>query len=380
MKGAPRLLAAAALAAALAAGCGDDLAGGPDGGPGGTGDEDCAPAGTAPFLDPDRPACRWLSSHRFFRDGAAQLPADGVVPFDVNTPLFSDHASKHRFLWLPAGQAMTYRADGVFDLPVGAVLIKSFGYRADLRDPDSPERLVETRLLVRRASGWDGLVYLWDEAQTDARLTVAGGRVPVEWIDASGEPQALDYIVPNTNQCEQCHVRGDEAQPIGVQARHLNRSFPFEGGAANQLAHMASLGLLDGAPADPDDAPRAPVWDDPDTGTLEERARAWLDINCAHCHNPEGPARTSGLDLAASQQEPYAYGVCKAPVAAGAGSGGLQYGIVPGAPEQSILIYRLESVEPDVRMPELLRQTVHQESLALVREWIAAMDGGCGAE
>ncbi|HEY8146982.1 MAG TPA: hypothetical protein VIG06_30085, partial [Kofleriaceae bacterium] len=98
---------------------------------------------------------------------------------------------------------------------------------------------------------------------------------------------------------------------------------------------------------------------------------------CAHCHNPSGPARTSGLDLRAEQVEPSAYGICKTPVAAGAGSGGRKYGIVPGQPDDSILLFRLESVEPAVRMPEILRQTVHQESTALIREWIASLEGDC---
>ncbi|HLU66684.1 MAG TPA: SO2930 family diheme c-type cytochrome [Kofleriaceae bacterium] len=371
-----RRAAALALAAALAAGCGDDLAGGPDAGP-----EDCAPPpGDAPQFDLAGPACRSLSSYRFFADGPAQVPAEGVVPYEVNSALFSDHASKHRFLWLPPGASMRYQAEGAFELPVGSVLIKTFGYLADLRDPSAGERLVETRLLVHGEDGWYGLVYLWDEAQADAHLQVAGAVVPVEWIHKDGEPRALDYLVPNTNQCAQCHVSDQVAEPIGVRARHINRDFAYPDGVDNQLAYLTRAGLLTGAPADPDQAPRAAVWDDPTTGTVAERARAWLDINCAHCHSPGGPARTSGLDLRASQEEPARYGVCKPPVAAGGGSGGRQYGIVPGAPDESILVYRLESVEPDVRMPELLRQTVHEESLALVREWIAAMEGSCGAE
>lgn len=362
------------LALLLLAACGDNQDGGglPDGGSA----EDCRPpTGSAAFFDLDHEPCRQLSSYRFFADGPAQVAGDGVVPYDLNSALFSDYASKHRFLFLPS--PMQYQASGVFDLPVGSVLIKTFAYRADLRDPDSDERLVETRLLVHRDRGWEGLVYVWDDDQSDARLQVSGGIVPVEWIDAAGEAQALQYIVPNINQCENCHVADDSAQPIGIRARHLNRDYAYAEGSENQLAGLSARGLLDGAPADPADAPRAAVWDDPDSGTVEERTRAWLDINCAHCHSPTGPARTSGLDLRAEQLEPALYGVCKTPVAAGAGSGGRQYGIVPGQPDESILMFRLESVEPAIRMPEILRQTVHQESVALVREWIAGLEGEC---
>ena len=109
------------------------------------------------------------------------------------------------------------------------------------------------------------------------------------------------------------------------------------------------------------------------TGSLDARARAWLEINCAHCHNPAGPARNSGLDLLASQTNPTAYGVYKAPVAAGRGSGGREFDIVPGQPDKSIMVYRIASTDGGIMMPELGKRLVHEEGLALIREWIAAM-------
>jgi hypothetical protein len=112
------------------------------------------------------------------------------------------------------------------------------------------------------------------------------------------------------------------------------------------------------------------VWNDPATGTLEQQARAWLEMNCAHCHNPAGPARTSGLDLRYVQNDMAKFGFWKAPVAAGRGSGGRLYDIVPGKPDDSILMYRLESTEPGVMMPELGRRLVDRAGVALVREWI----------
>ena len=299
-----------------------------------------------------------LSSLGLFEPGSATQPLDGVVPFELNTPLFSDHASKHRFLRLPEGESMTYTDEGIFEMPIGTTIIKSFGF----------ERIVETRLLVRGDDGWDGLVYVWDEDRGDAFLQRAGGIVPVHWKDADGDAVPLDYIVPSTGQCTGCHI-GDGAEPIGLQARHLNKG--------DQLTVLSDLGMLTGLPANLNLVPRTPVWDDPDTGTVEERARAWLDVNCAHCHSPTGPARTSGLDLRTAQTTPASFGICKTTVAAGTGSGGLTYDIVPGDPDQSVLVYRLASTEPAVRMPELLRQTVHEESLALVSEWIEGLAGAC---
>ena len=98
-----------------------------------------------------------------------------------------------------------------------------------------------------------------------------------------------------------------------------------------------------------------------------------MEINCAHCHNPEGPARTAGLDLSWSADDPVDLGVYKFPVAAGRGSGDRLYGIVPGRPEESILMYRMLSLDPGVMMPELGRRRVHSEGVDLLEEWISAM-------
>ena len=144
----------------------------------------------------------------------------------------------------------------------------------------------------------------------------------MSWIHTDGRARTNNYIIPNANQCKGCHKSGETMTPIGPKARHLNRDFAYREGTENQLAHWSRLGALAGAPT-PSEAPRLAVWDDPKSGTLDARARAWLEINCAHCHNPDGPARNSGLDLLASQRNPTAFGINKPPVAAGLGSGGL---------------------------------------------------------
>ncbi len=336
------------------------------------------PAGVAAWFDPTSEVCIKLSSYRFFTDGVAQTPNDRVVGYDLNTPLFSDYANKHRFIWLPDGTQITYDADGVFVFPDGAVIIKTFGYLTDIRDPALGERLLETRLLVNTGLSWQSVVYQWNDEQTEATLLIAGAIVEgVSWIHSDGASRTVDYIIPNTNQCTNCHERASLVKPIGPQARHLNRDYDYGAGPVNQLTHLATVGYLTGAPADPTSAPSAPIFDDDATGTVEERARAWLDINCAHCHNPQGLARTSGLDLSHDQTTASQYGVCKTPVAAGAGSGGFQYDIVPGTPDESILVFRIESIVPGIRMPELLRTIVHDESVAVVRQWITDINGNC---
>lgn len=336
-----------------------------------------------------------LSAYRFFRDAGARDPNTRVTAYDLNTPLWSDGALKFRYVYIPAGAQAQYNDERVFDFPVGTVLIKTFAFAADMRRPTENVRFLETRLLIRRAEGWVAYPYVWNEAQTEARLSSIGANIPVSFITAAGETTELDWAVPNRNQCKGCHDRAGDLTPIGPSARNLNREafYPdltiggangspvggrdnnpivFESGPASQLATWQSLGLLDSFPAST--APRVPRAYDASDGTLEARARAYLDVNCAHCHNPEGPAHTSGLDLRWSQHEPISWGVNKRPVAAGRGSANMQFAIAPGDPDHSFLLYRMESTDPGVMMPELGRQTVDPRAIALMREWISTMD------
>ncbi|MCG8416890.1 MAG: hypothetical protein MJE77_02960 [Proteobacteria bacterium] len=339
----------------------------------------CAvPAGSGVAFDADAELCDKLSSYRFFvGDMVDQVPNDRVVPYDVTTALYADYTYKYRFLWLPEGTAMAYRARDAFAFPTGSVLIKTFAYPRDMRNPERGQTLLETRLLYLTSSGWAVATYVWNQDQTEAIRKVAGDRIPSQWIHTDGTDRQINYSVPNENQCKNCHEESDdEIAPLGPKARYLNSDFAYASGTENQLKHLAQSGYLTGLPADPAQVPRAPVWNDPATGSLDERARTWLDINCAHCHNPRGAARTSGLDLSFDQSNLYELGHCKPPVAAGGGSGGRQYNIVPGKPGDSILIYRLESDEPDERMPEVGRQLEDEDGVALIREWITAMPTG----
>lgn len=320
-----------------------------------------APVATELILSDTLP--RSLSEFHFFTDGIDQTPNARVIGYDLNTPLFSDYAVKNRFVFVPEGQWASYTEDGVLDFPVGSALIKSFGFPADFRDPDSEISWLETRVLLRRESGWVTLPYVWNEEGSDATLRRAGARLPASWIDADGETQEISYRVPNQNQCKTCHARNDEIALIGPSARNLNN------GA--QLAQWVDWSILDRAPVD---APRLPRWDVERDGTLDARARAYLDVNCAHCHNAEGSASNSGLFLRFEQSNPVTRGILKRPVAAGRGSGGFDFDIEPGHPERSILLFRMEARDPGIAMPELGREVLHREGIALIRRYIASMD------
>lgn len=316
-----------------------------------------------------------LSAYGFFAgDLALQRPAAGVIPYTLNTPLFSDYAEKLRFIKLPEGRSVPYTDTTVLNFPVGTTLIKTFYYPYDFRDPAKGRQLLETRLLVHQPDGWKAFTYVWNQEQTDALLEVAGETKTVQYVDAQGATRQHAYLVPNLNQCKGCHNRQEVMTPIGPSVRQLNGELVYAGAdtSENQLQHWQRTGMLTGMPPLAD-CPKTPVWNQPETGTLNDRARAWLDINCAHCHNPKGPAMTSGLNLSFSETKPRALGILKPPVAAGRGSGGQAFDILPGHPEASILIYRLHSTDPGDMMPELGRKRVHTESLELLRAWIKAM-------
>jgi uncharacterized repeat protein (TIGR03806 family) len=314
-----------------------------------------------------------LSEFGFFSDMKAQKPSEDVHPFAINTPLFSDKALKYRFVHVPEGEAVRYVEDEAFEFPVGSALIKTFAFPADFREPAKDIRLIETRVLLRREDGWQAWAYLWNDEQTEAELKIAGAKVPVETIDEKGAPLSIDYAIPNKNQCKGCHALNEEIVPLGPKARNLNGDFAYAEGTRNQLAYWTGHGILEGTP------PVAAVEAVPDwraeSADLDARARAWLDVNCAHCHRREGPASNSGLFLTWGEKDRTALGVHKRPVAAGRGSGDRDFDIKPGDPEGSILIYRVQSTEPGIMMPELGRSLADPDAVDLLRQWIASMPG-----
>jgi uncharacterized repeat protein (TIGR03806 family) len=312
-------------------------------------------------------ASKWpekLSAWELFELPMAKLkPAAGVFPYDINSALFSDYAYKARFIKLPKDSTMGYQTSATLDFPVGSVLIKNFYYPHDFNKPAGKRRILETRLLIHEPTGWQAVPYVWNQEQTEAVLEIAGASIDVSWKNTEGVKVDLNYSVPNQVQCKSCHERNGRFSLIGPNARQLNRN--------GQLQQWKEAGLLTGLPET--DIPSLTNYDD-ETAMIKDRARAWLEVNCAHCHSPEGPAKNTGLYLYASQTDQYKLGISKPPIAAGRGSGGLKYGIVPGKPNESILYHRITSLDPGVMMPELGRKMEHKEGVTLIKQWIDGMN------
>jgi uncharacterized repeat protein (TIGR03806 family) len=312
-----------------------------------------------------------LSDYQFFVGNIADLkPAEGIVQYALNTPLFSDYTEKLRFIKLPEGKTVAYNDKEVFDFPEGTTIIKNFYYPNDFRNAAKGRRIMETRLLIHENNTWKALEYIWNDEQTDAFLEVAGDTKEVSYIDKEGKRKKHEYSFPNLNQCKGCHNRNEAMTPIGPSARQLNGNLPNT--TENQLLTWQKTGILTNLPAI-ENVPKAAVWNDPLTGSLDARARIWLDINCAHCHRPEGPASTSGLNLSIHNEDKTTLGFNKVPVAAGRATGSRTADIVPGHPEDSILLLRLESIDPGIMMPEVGRRTTHKEGVELIKQWIKAM-------
>lgn len=321
--------------------------------------------------------CTNLASYNLFTNPANPLGAtnSGGVPYDLTSPLFTDYALKHRQIFIPDGQQIQYNG-GDFVFPEGTIIAKTFYYLDDETNPQVTN-ILETRLMINRGkAGWSFLPYIWNNGV--ATLSLKGAQMPVAWINANGDPRATDYKVPSAGACTDCHHPLDT--PLGPRVAHINDDYDYGAGVIeNQISHWVNAGILSGAPANPAaTAPRHPVWNDPADGTLEERALAYLDSNCVHCHNNQlGKAAGTSLWLMAEQLVGYNTGICKPQLEVGASNGGYTYDIVPGDAAQSILTYRMDSIEPSIMMAELGRTMVHTEGVQLIADWINSLGGGC---
>ena len=213
--------------------------------------------------------------------------------YNLSTPLFSDYAHKQRIIALPEGTSMAYDGDGLPIFPDHTVIAKTFYYNHDERDLSLGRTIVETRILIKINGHWETGDYKWNEAQTDAVLDSAGSTLPITWIDADGVSNATTYKIPSNTDCFTCHANNDNITPIGPKLRSMN----FEINGVNQLEQFIANSQLTGI-TNSASVRRLPNWEDVDE-RLEDRARAYMDINCAHCHIPGGHCEDqSTLNLA----------------------------------------------------------------------------------
>lgn len=314
-----------------------------------------------------------LSEYGFFKGKLSDLsPKEGIILYQPSSSLFSDYAFKKRFLWIPKNEKANIienDSEGKIDFPNKTILIKNFYYPHNFQKPESEKTIIETRLFIKYKEKWNAYTYIWNEDQTDAQYKIVGGQKKIDWIDVQGNIQNTTYIIPNQNQCKNCHNEDEALVPIGVKAQYLENILPKQ--TETQLEHWIRIQYLN-HPKNNKNYPIVCNYEDRNIA-VEKRARAYLDINCGHCHNPSGSASTSGLFLYYKENNKSRLGIFKTPVAAGPGTGPFTFDIVPKKADKSILLYRMNSKEIGIAMPEIGRTVIHTEGVALIKEWIDNM-------
>jgi len=281
-------------------------------------------------------------------DIALMQPSPYAFEYDLNTRLFSDYAHKQRIIALPQGEKMTYDGEGLPLFPDNTVIAKTFYYNLDERDESLGQHIIETRILIKIDGAWETGDYKWNESQTEAVLDPNGSTVPVTWIDDEGESNSINYEIPSDTDCFTCHRVNTDKTPIGPKMRTLN----FNVNGTNQLQSLIDSDMLEGL-ADPSTVSVLPKWDDEDNYTLEERARAYFDINCAHCHI-EG-------------------GFCEE-------QSNLRLSFETAFEESSIfesrfsITARIQNVIPNYSMPLIGTTIIHDEGVSLILEYLDSLE------
>lgn len=321
-----------------------------------------------------------LSEYNFFNGVMANvIPSYGVLKYEPITPLFTDYAEKDRYVWIPPGEKARYVADNKsLDFPTGSVLIKVFYYNNVINDPVLPDyatRIMETRVMVKKDSGWEFAEYIWNDEQTDAFLDISGdgGFKETEWV-RNGQIKFVNYRFPAMTQCTICHNTGS-LTPLGIKPESINSEIVYEDGIQNQLQKLIDFGYLE--PSIPATINTVADWTNL-SATVEERMRAYVDINCGNCHQDGGQGDYRDIRLAyADTDNMQNLGVCvdaDTPIPDVMG----QKLIEPRDIEKSIIYYRM-AVEGDgpYKMPQFGQNLVHTEGLALMEDWINSLTEDC---
>jgi uncharacterized repeat protein (TIGR03806 family) len=225
-----------------------------------------------------------LSELNLFKGNLSDLNfTSRAFEYSLNSTLFTDYSNKQRLIALPENTAMQFDGDGLPIFPNNTVIAKTFYYNLDDRNLSLGKTIIETRILIKINGEWETGDYKWNDLQNDAVLDLQGSTVPVTWIDENGQSNSVNYKIPSDNQCFTCHRTNESKRPIGLNLRSLN----FVRDGVNQLQEMIDRQYIEGI-TDASSVSVLPKWDDAVNYSLEERARAYLDINCAHCHTSGG--------------------------------------------------------------------------------------------
>lgn len=327
-----------------------------------------------------------LSDYKFFEGDLKNLtPSLGVLPYKPASALFSDYAHKKRFVWMPKGTKAAYNGDGkILELPVGAAIIKNFYY--DHIQPSNATKIIETRIMIRKASGWIFANYVWNDEQTEAFFDLAGSYQDLSWTE-NGETKSVTYRIPSEVQCITCHktkelIDGVEQTvytPIGIKPQNMNFNYTYGSEVKNQLTKWIQTGYLENNFTLPTEANSTVDYEDT-SKSLDLRARSYIDINCAHCHTDNKHCDYRPMRFAFSQtggtNGNTNMGVCVNTEDMQGFSSSLAKIITPGNVNKSMLYFRINTTNETYRMPLHGRTLIHTEGVALMEQWINSL-GPC---
>jgi uncharacterized repeat protein (TIGR03806 family) len=318
----------------------------------------------------DGPLPLLLSRTGAFRNSDHLAPDPALIPYDLNVSFWSDGASKSRWVAIPTDRKIKFSPTDEWSFPDGTVFVKHFELTTDETRP-SVRRRLETRLLVRDASGGVyGATYKWRADQSDADLLTTNLTEAILIRTSTGVRTQLWYY-PSRQDCLVCHT-ANAGGVLGVKTRQLNRRFTFPSGISdNELRAWNHLGLFDPG-LDENRLPDLPslARADDATRSLEDRARSYLDANCAQCHRPQGTVASfdARYSTPLTKQE-----LIEGPVLINEGIDGARL-IAPNDIWRSILFMRINSLEA-IKMPPLAHNELDQQAVALIRQWIESLPG-----
>lgn len=308
-----------------------------------------------------------LSETGIFTSMGDLTPASGLIEYLVAAPFWSDGASKRRFIAIPDGSTIGFESDASWGFPLGTLTVKHFEIELEEGLGSSLKRL-ETRLLVRTTTGWQGFTYRWRADGSDADLLAGRETELLSIIEAGGGSRQQRYEYPSRTDCLTCH---NEAAgfALGVRARQLNTEFPYAAATDNQLRAWNNIGLFDqdiGAVEN-----LSTIVDPADSGApLAERARSYLEVNCAPCHQPGGGTPVA-LDLRLETPLAGTGTVDELPQAGDLGLVDARI-IAPGDAARSVLLERMRRLGGE-RMPPVSSHRVDEASVELMAAWIDSL-------
>lgn len=305
-----------------------------------------------------------LSETGIFTDLSTLTTASGLIEYSINQAFWSDGTIKRRWVGVPDNLKVQFSATDAWSFPLGTVVIKHFEIELTEGEVDSRRRL-ETRLLINSGDGWQGFTYRWNNSQTDADLLTGRESETININLSQGGVQTQVYDYPSRTDCLGCHTQA-AGFTLGLNTRQINTDFDYPDMRDNQLRSLNNIGLFDSDIGAHNQYQAFPARDDT-SRPMADRARSYLDVNCAQCHRPEGPTPVD-LDLRFDSLDAQLNALDISPTAGDLNIANAQI-IATGEKERSVLWQRMQRVDGE-RMPPLASHRVDSLGVEVVGQWI----------